>query len=73
MKTIVPPWAGKHSRFTLLFDAFAIEVLQACRNVKAAAAILGLSWDSLQTIMNRAVERGLERREVTPIPHLGIQ
>ena len=72
MKTIVPPWAGKHSRFTLLFEAFAIEVLQACRNVKAAAAILGLSWDSLQTIMNRAVERGLERREATPIPHLGI-
>ena len=27
-----------HSRFTLLFEAFAIEVLQACRNVKAAAA-----------------------------------
>ena len=72
VKTIVPPWAGKHSRFTLLFEAFAIEVLQACRNVKAAAAILGLSWDSLQTIMNRAVERGLERREATPIPHLGI-
>ena len=70
VKTIVPPWAGKHSRFTLFFEAFAIEVLQACRNVKAAAAILGLSWDSLQTIMNRAVERGLERREATPIPHL---
>ena len=72
VKTIVPPWAGKHSRFTLFFETFAIEVLQACRNVKAAAAILGLSWDSLQTIMNRAVERGLERREATPIPHLGI-
>jgi transposase len=72
VKTIIPPWAGKHSRFTLLFEAFAIEVLQACRNVKAAAALLGLSWDSLQTIMNRAVERGLERREATPIPHLGI-
>jgi transposase len=72
VKTVIPPWAGKHSRFTLLFEAFAIEVLQACRNVKAAAAILGLSWDSLQPIMNRAVERGLERREATPIPHLGI-
>ena len=29
VKTIVPPWAGKHSRFTLFFEAFAIEVLQA--------------------------------------------
>ena len=72
VKTIVPPWAGKHSRFTLFFEAFAIEVLQACRTVKAAAALLGLSWDAAQTIMDRAVERGLERREAKPIPHVGI-
>ena len=72
VKTIVPPWAGKHSRFTLFFEAFAIEVLQACRTVKAAASLLGLSWDAAQTIMDRAVERGLERREATPIPHVGI-
>ena len=71
VKTTVPPWAGKHSRFTLFFEAFAIEVLQACRTVKAAAALLGLSWASAQTIMDRAVERGLERREANPIPHTG--
>jgi transposase len=31
MKTIVPPWAGKHSRFTLLFKAFAIEDLKVAK------------------------------------------
>lgn len=72
VKTIVPPWAGKHSRFTLLFEAFAIEVLQACRMVRAAADLLGLSWDAAQTIMERAVDRGLRRRETTPVGHLGI-
>ncbi len=72
VKTIVPPWAGKHSRFTLLFEAFAVEVLQACRTVKAAAALLGLSWDAVQSIMDRAVERGLELRGATPIKHIGI-
>ena len=72
VKTIVPPWAGKHSRFTLLFEAFAIEVLQACRTVKAAADLLGLSWDAAQTIMERAVDRGLQRREATSVLHLGI-
>lgn len=72
VKTIQPPWAGKHSRFTLLFEAFAIEVLQASRNVKAAAALLGLTWECVQRIMDRAVERGLERREATPIKHVGI-
>lgn len=71
-KTIMPPWAGKHSRYAMLFEAFAVEVLQACRNVKAAAALLALSWDAVQTIMSRAVERGLERREATPIKHVGI-
>ena len=72
VKTIVPPWAGKHSRFTLLFEAFAVEVLQACRTVKAAADLLGLSWDAVQTIMDRAVARGLERREATPVKQVGI-
>jgi len=72
VKTIVAPWAGKHSRFTLFFEAFAIEVLQACRTIKAAAALLGISWDAAQTIMDRAGERGLERREANPIPHVGI-
>ena len=72
VKTIVPPWAGKHSRFTLLFEAFAIEVLQACRTVNSAAALLGLSWDAVQSIMDRAVTRGLERRKTTHTPHLGI-
>ena len=72
VKTIVPPWADKHSRFTLLFETFAVEVLQACRAIKSAAALLDISWDGLQAIMNRAVKRGLARREATPIRHLGL-
>jgi transposase len=72
VKTIVPAWARKQSRFALFFEAFAIEVLQVCRTVKAAAALLGLSWDAAETIMDRAVERGLERREATPIRNVGI-
>jgi transposase len=27
VKTVAAPWADKHSRFTLLFEAFAIKVL----------------------------------------------
>ena len=37
---------GKHSRFTLLFEAFAIEVLKACSNVQRASALLGLDWQT---------------------------
>ena len=28
-RTVNVPWAGKHSRFTLLFEGFAVRVLQA--------------------------------------------
>jgi len=47
-------------------------VIQACRTVKAAAKLLRLSWNSMHTIMARAVERGLERRDARVIAHLGL-
>lgn len=72
VKTIAVPWAGKHSRFTLMFEAFAIQVLQAAANVKRAAVLLGLSWDAMHSIIERAVERGLARRELDGIYHVGI-
>src|ERR1700760_3716299 len=36
VKTIAIPWAGKHSRFTLLFEALAVDVLTACSSVARA-------------------------------------
>jgi transposase len=72
VKTTSVPWAGKHSRFTLLFEAFAIGVIQACGNVKSAAALIGLDWDSVHRIMERAVERGLARRQLDAIDYVGI-
>jgi transposase len=72
VKTIAVPWAGKHSRFTLLFEAFAVRVLQAANNVKRAAALLGLDWDSVHRIMERAVERGLARRSLEEVRHVGV-
>lgn len=72
VKTIAVPWAGKHSRFTLLFEAFAVRVLQAANNVKRAAALLGLDWDSVHRIMERAVERGLARRSLDEVRHVGV-
>jgi transposase len=70
--TVAVPWADKHSRFTLLFECFAIEVIQACSNVKSAASLLGINWKSAHTIMKRAVDRGMAAREVAPIRYVGI-
>jgi len=72
VKTITTPWSGKHSRFTLMFEAFAIEVLKACSSVKRAAKLLGLHWDSVHLIIERAVERGLDRRQLDNIEHVGM-
>jgi transposase len=72
VKTVVPPWAGKHSRFTLLFEAFAIEVLKMSRTIHAAALLLNLDWNAVQAIMTRAVERGLARRTVDDVRRVGL-
>ncbi len=57
--TTAVPWAGKHSRFTLLFEAFAIKVLTASSSVKRAGELLKLDWDTVHSIMSRALEQGL--------------
>ena len=72
VKTTAVPWAGKHSRFTLMFEVFVIEVIQACGNVKSAAELLGLDWDSVHRIMERAVERGFGCRELESLQYVGI-
>lgn len=72
VETVPVPWAGARSRFTLLYERFAIEVLLACRSVSAAAELLKLSWDELHSIMERAVKRGLERRELEGLRHVGM-
>ena len=72
VKQVNAPWAEKGSRFTMLFERFAIDVLQATQTVKGAQTILGLSWDQTWNILHRAVGRGLSRKEEKPLPRIGI-
>jgi transposase len=72
VKNISVPWAEKHSRFTLMFEAFALRVLQACSNVQRAASLLGLKWETVHSILERGVARGLERRQVVQVQHVGL-
>lgn len=72
VKTVEAPWAAKNSRFTLLFEAFAIRVLQASRSIEEARKLLKLNWHQVEAIKRRAVERGLARRDASPIKYLGI-
>ena len=55
------PWADPKSRFTLLFERFAIDVMLETDGT-GAAKILGLSWDEVQHLKQRAVARGRARK-----------
>jgi transposase len=72
VRQVAVPWAGKHARFTLLMERLAIDVLLACQTVQAASRILGLSWDEVQHVMQRAVERGLARKAPAVVARVGV-
>jgi transposase len=72
VKTMPVPWAVPQGRFTLRFERFAVEVLLACASVSQACALLGIGWDAAHEIMKRAVVRGLERRQLDQLQHLGM-
>jgi transposase len=70
--TIPVPWAEARSRFTALFEQLAITVLLAARSLKQAAGWLRLDWSAVQRIMERAVARGLAKRRVEQVRHVGL-
>jgi transposase len=72
VKTVTVPWAEPHGRFTALFERWAVAVLLAARSVTQAAGLLRLSWDEVHHIMERAVRRGLQRRELEQLRYVGI-
>ncbi len=71
VKTIQVPWAEPGSPFTALFEALVIDWLRAA-NTRAAARLVGLSWDQVDGVMQRAVRRGLERRELAAPQRVGV-
>jgi len=66
-------WCEPHSRFTALFERFALDVLQATQVQAKAARLLRLSSDQMEYLMHKAVQRGLARRDpAAVIAHAGL-
>lgn len=65
------PWAESGSRFTALFEALSISWLKVAA-VNAVAERMKISWDEAWGIMERAVDRGMHRREDLPVKELAI-
>ena len=66
------PWADKQSQWTLLFERLAVEVLVACRSLSQACNLLDLDWRSAHRIMQRAVQRGLDARQLEGLRQVGL-
>jgi transposase len=65
------PWAEPGSRFTALFERFAIDVLLET-SLTGGATVLRITWDEAHAIQARAVARGLARRPHVVPRQLGV-
>lgn len=71
--TVQVPWSEPNSRFTQLFERFAISVLQATQVQSKAAQLLRLTPSQVHDLMHRAVSRGMARRNTEEqIHHLTL-
>jgi transposase len=71
VRQVTLPWAGPMSRFTTLFERFAIDVLKEC-DVSGAAKVLRTSWDETWHLMERAVARGQSVKELRAPALIGV-
>ena len=69
--TAAVPWSEPGSGFTALFEALVIDWLREA-SIAAVSRRLGLSWNAIDGIMQRAVRRGLERRSDVEARRLGV-
>lgn len=73
VRTVRVPWAEPLGRFTALFESYAIDVLLTAQVQSRAAALLRLSPEQVESLLARALKRGLARRSTTcAVPHVTI-
>ena len=58
VKTVTPPWALKHGRFTQLFERLIIDLLLEM-STSAVCRTVSFSWNEASGVITRAVARGL--------------
>lgn len=55
IKTVKTGWTEKYSRYTMMFEKLAIQILLACSSHSKAKELLNLSWDEIHNIQKKAV------------------
>jgi transposase len=71
VRQVSAPWAEPGSRFTLLYENWVIDILKEC-DVTGATHLTDTSWYEAWSVMDKAVQRGLSRKEKRIPDYLGI-
>ena len=71
VRQVLAPWAEAGSRFTLLFKNWVIYTLKEC-DITGANHLTGTSWHEAWNIMDKAVDRGLSRKQSRVPEYLGV-
>lgn len=69
--TVSVPWAEPGSGFTAMFEALVIDWLKEA-SISAVSRLMNLGWNAIDGMMQRAVERGLSRREELEVTQIGV-
>lgn len=69
--TVSVLWAEPGSGFTAMFEALVIDWLKEASTL-SVSRLMNLSWNAIDGIMQRAVERGLSRRKETCVTQIGV-
>lgn len=62
VRQVKPTWAKPGAQFTLLFESRVIDTLREC-DVTGTTRLTGTTWDEAWGIMEKAVKRGLARKQ----------
>jgi transposase len=65
------PWAAPDSGFTVQMECAIIDWLLEA-SISAVARRMQLTWDEIDGVKQRAVKRGLARRKLKTIQHVGV-
>lgn len=72
VSTVSVPWARPESGFTLLFEAFAMVLIEREMPVNRVAEILGVNPQRVWTLFNHWIEKARKTDDVSSISQLGV-
>jgi transposase len=72
VSTVSVPWARPESGFTLMFEAFAMVLIEREMPVNRVAEILGVNPQRVWTLFNHWIEKARKADDVSSISQLGV-